>query len=181
MGFSIYQDMQEVNENPNKWVNHGRYALENNCKHHEKGETENNIAYSGYCEKCGVYEDTATPIMNYLYPLELDNFEKDKILKVVQETNCTILENTETNEWFLALCGGGMDLSQDIALAYVILEKWIPTDLLTSVEKQPCLSIGKKKYKILAREVIRQLRHSELRLKQKHKEWKETLKGFNLL
>jgi hypothetical protein len=179
MGFAIYQDMTEVYNNPDKWINHGRYALEENCKHHEKGQIENNISYSGYCEKCEVSEDSAIPMMNYLYPLELDNFEKDKVLKIVNGTNCTILENTETKEYFLALCGGGMNLSQDIAYAYFIAERWIPTDLLNEVAIQPCLSLGKKKYKILAREIIRQLRHNELRLKQKRKEWKETYKKFN--
>ncbi len=168
MGYSIYQDMQEVNENPDKWVNHGREALRESCKHKQL-EEEN------YCDKCDISEDSAIPMMNYLYPLELKDFEDSKLLKVVKETNCTILENTETGEWFLCLCGGGMDLSQDIALSYQILETWIPQDLLREVCKQPLLSLGSKNYKKLARGIMKQLKMEANRNKEKAKDWKESL------
>jgi hypothetical protein len=142
MAYSIYQDMEEVFENPDKWVNHGRYAI---------------------------------PMMNYLYPLELTDFEESKILEVVKKTNCSVLENKDSGEWFLVLCGGGMDLSQDIALAYQILETWIPQEFLREVNKQPCLSLGGKNYKKLARGIIKQLKIESDRNKQRRKEWKESL------
>ncbi len=144
MGYSISQDMEKVNSGEG-WDNHGQSILRDSCNHKE-GVQEND-----YCEKCDISEDSAVPMMNYIYPLELKDFDDDKILKVVQETNCTALENTETGEWFLALCGGGMDLSQDIAFAYQILETWIPQDLLREVSKQPLLSLGSQNYKRLAR------------------------------
>jgi len=88
------------------------------------------------------------------------------------------MENTETGEYFLTLCGGGMDLSQDIGYAYIILEKWIPRDLLTSISKQPLLSLGSKKYKRLAKEVISQLKHTRVNFLDTEKRWKESLKNF---
>jgi len=172
MGYSIYKDMQEVNENPDTWVNHGRQALENSCKHEE------GVLNEGWCDKCDISEDSAMPMINYLYPLELKDFDEDKILKVVKETNCTILENTDTGEWFLVLCGGGMDLSQDIALSYQILETWIPQDLLREVHQQPLLSLGSKNYKSLARGIIKQLKMEAERNKEKAKEWNESLKNL---
>jgi hypothetical protein len=180
MAYSIWQDMEEVNQNPDKWINHGRSVLENSCKHRTQDESkeETNIRYSGYCSECEVYEDSAYPMMNYFYPLELKNFDDSKILQIVKETNCTVLENEETGEWFLSLCGGGMDLSQDIALAYVILERWIPQDLLNNVAKQPCLSLGEKNYKKLAKEVIKQLKVNSDNFKRKRQEWKESLKSL---
>jgi len=180
MVYSIYQDMEEVWKNPNKWVNHGRLVLENSCKHRTQDESKENTntEYSGYCDECNIFEDSANPVMNYLYPLELNDFEENKILKVVKETNCTVLENQDSGEWFLALCGGGMNLSQDIAYSYIILETWIPQDLLKEVAKQPLLSLGKKNYKKLAREVLRQLKINSDNFKQKRKEWKEVLKNF---
>jgi hypothetical protein len=180
MGYAINQDMTEIYNNPDKWINHGRNVLENSCKHHDQNKEETNIRYSGYCDKCDVSEDAGISMMNYLYPLELTDFEEKKILKVMKETNCTILENSETGEYFLALCGGGMNLSQDIAFSYVILEKWIPQDLLNSVATQPLLSLGSKKYKILAREIISQLKTNANRMKEKRKIWKEELKQLNL-
>jgi len=184
MGYAIHQNMEEVWQNPDKWINHGRNILEDNCKHktQDKGSKENretNVRYSGYCDECDVSEDSARPMMNYLYPLELTDFDEDKILKVVRETNCTVLENNESGEWFLALCGGGMDLSQDIGYSYMILETWLPDDLLQSVNKQPLLSLGSKKYKELAKQIIKQLKMRSGQYKQRAKEWKERLKSLN--
>lgn len=180
MTYAIHQDMTEIYNDPDKWVNHGRQVLEQSCKHYDKDKDNTNIEYQGYCDKCGFSEDSAIPMMNYLYPLELTDFDDDKILKVVNETNCTVLENTDSGEWFLALCGGGMDLSQDIAYSYIILETWLPDDLLQEVNKQPCLSIGSKKYKKLARQIIKQLKIRSSQYKYKSKEWKESLKRLRI-
>ena len=187
MSYAIFQDMTEIYNNPEKWINHGRNALIENCKHFSQGteeENENredtNMQYSEHCEECDISEDSGIPIMNYLYPLEFKDFDEDKILKVVEETNCTILENEESGKWFLALCGGGMDLSQDIALSYIILETWIPKDLLSSVCKQPFLSVSKENYEILARQIIKQLKMESIRFKEDAKKWKQTFKEFNL-
>jgi len=158
MAYSIFQDMTEIDNNPDKWINHGRNVLEESCIHMMYKEDEickedddlyngeNKVSCQGYCEECDILENSAIPIMNYIYPLELNSFDEDKILKVVKETNCTILQNSETNEYFLALCGGGMDLSQDIAYAYLILETQIPFDLLTQVISQKEFSIGKEQW-----------------------------------
>ncbi len=178
MAYAISQDMQEIYNNPDKWINHGRDILSASCKHHDENKNNTNTEYSNYCEKCDISEDGAIPMMNFLYPLELKGFRDEEILKVVKETNCTILENTDTGEWFLVLCGGGMDLSQDIALSYQILETWIPQDLLREVCKQPLLSLGNKNYKSLARGIIKQLRMEADRNIEKCKEWKESLNNL---
>jgi len=164
MGYAIFIDWGEEQRKDNyfdKWINHGRNVLEQSCSHHEEGEEETNIRYKGYCDECGVSEDSQQPMMNYLYPLECDKFSEDKILKVVNETNCTVIENAETGEYFLTLCGGGMDLSQDIALAYLILEKWIPFDLMRSVISQKDFSISKENYKILKKAILEQARDNK--------------------
>jgi hypothetical protein len=86
--------------------------------------------------------------------------------------------NTEENAYYLALCGGGMDLSQDIALAYFYAQRWIPYSLLMEVCKQPELSVGGSKWLMLAREVRRQLRHYELTAKELRKEWLNSIKSY---
>ena len=184
MGFAISIDWSEEWKNHlEKWTNHGRDALENGCKHktqdedEDKDNRETNVRYSGWCEECGISEDSAIPMMNFIYPLELDNFDEEDILRVVRETNCTVMENEDTGEWFLTLCGGGMDLSQDIAYAYMILETWIPTDLLRRVCKQPGLSIGMKKWKELAERMVEQLEMEAVRFEADAKRWKEEIKG----
>jgi hypothetical protein len=52
MSYSIYQDMEEVNQNCDKWTNHGRQVLESSCEHKDGVENE------GYCSGCDISEDT---------------------------------------------------------------------------------------------------------------------------
>jgi len=155
-----------------KWTNRGRYALEQNCKH-RKGKSQ--IEYSGYCDKCDVHEDSAEPMMNYMYPLEFGP-DEDKILEIVQKTNCTVMENEETGEFFLALCGGGMDLSQDIALAYIIAEKWIPTEMLGVISSQENLSQSGKEFRRIAEIIAEQSEMESARLKETAEKWRKLLK-----
>jgi len=173
MGFAIRIDWSEEWKNPEKWTNHGRDALVQGCKHHTKDKDSTDMEYAGYCDECGTSEDSAEPMMNYIYPLECTDFDEEKILKVVTETNCTVMENEETGEWFLTLCGGGMDLSQDIAYAYLIMEQWIPIEFLGQICDQPELSIGGRHYKELATAVIEQTETRGEQLKDKSKRWKE--------
>ena len=138
MSFSQWIDWsEEFKNNPERWTNHGRDILRASCK------CKNGVEENDYCEKCDISEDSCNPMMNYLYPLECSGFDEDKILKVVKNTNCSVMENEDSGEWFLVLCGGGMDLSQDIALSYVILENWIPESLITQTCKQRDFSIRK--------------------------------------
>jgi hypothetical protein len=174
MSFAINIDWQEEYKNNfDKWVNHGRDALISHCKHLSEDKQSNNLEYSNYCEECGISEDSAIPMMNYIYPLQLDNFSEEDILKVIDQTNCTVMENTETQEWFLSLCGGGMDLSQDIALAYFLLEKWIPFELCINVCTQKDLSIHGKNWQIMRNAVIESLKNNIGHATQKIKEFED--------
>ena len=139
--YSFDVNWQEEYEN---YDNVGRNALFNSCKH--KNSSDN-----GHCDegKCDFSEDSAEPMMNYAYPLRHEPSEQE-ILKVVKNTNCTVMRNNETEEYCLVLCGGGMDLSQDIALAYIYAQGWIPHSLIQEVSTQYGLSVsgrGDKKCK----------------------------------
>lgn len=104
------------------------------------------------CERA----DDHYPMMLYAYPL---GFEPDdeKIIEVCTRTNCTVVENDLTGDFFLALSGGGMDLSQDIALAYLIIQGWIPTALAYNVSTQPCLSVSEEDYLAIMKAIKTQL------------------------
>lgn len=141
----------EFRENPDRWINHGRNIAEESCRHKtqdndsNKANRETNMRYSGYCEQCGFSEDDCEPMMNYGYPLCCLP-DEDSILKIVKETCLTVMENSDKGEYFLVLCGGGMNLSQSIAHAYLLAEHRIPDELAFKVCTQPCLSVGKKAY-----------------------------------
>lgn len=137
----------EYEQHPDRWMNHGAEAIYNketerlsNCPH---GNKENE-----YCDECECYPDDERnnnePMMNYAYPLHHEP-DEEQILKVVQETSCTVMENQDTEEFFLALCGGGMDLSQSIAHAYLICG-YIPDALASNVSTQYGLNISGENY-----------------------------------
>jgi hypothetical protein len=169
MSYAIYHDWSKYDENLR---NHGRSVLVASCKHKD-GAHEND-----YCDKgrCSISEDSAMPMMNYLYPLELSDFDDKEILAVVKHTNCTVIENEDTGEWFLTLCGGGMNLSQDIALAYHFLETWIPYELAINVSTQAGLSIGGKQWEVLRKAMKESLDLYAARARERASRWEKKKK-----
>jgi hypothetical protein len=146
--FSISVDWQDYYNKG--WENKGRDLIIENCKHKDKSQDDTNMRYSGACEKCGFCEDSCEPMMNYAYPLETTP-DDEEIIEVCKRTNCTVMYKDDEDAYYLALCGGGMNLSQDIALAYNILEKWIPLDLALKVSTQDGLSQGGKDFRQVMR------------------------------
>lgn len=92
--------------------------------------------------------DREFPMMLYAYPIYTSLFEYDyeefkkRVIKLCLTTNCTVVKKIDTDEYFLALTGGGMDLSQDIALAYLIIDEVIPSALAYNVCTQYGLSVS---------------------------------------
>jgi hypothetical protein len=80
--------------------------------------------------------------------------------------------DTDTGNYFLALSGGGMDLTQDIALTYYIIEKWIPYELCEAVcETQ--LSVNAADWIILKLAMVESLKLYAERAQDKLKRWKD--------
>ena len=172
--------MEELKENFDYWTNHGRNALEDSCKHTDQDNgNETNMRYSGYCSDSDISESSAQPMMNYGYPLRTLP-DDENILKIVRETNLTVMENPKTEEVYLVLCGGGMDLSQDIALGYLLAGARIPDELCFEVCTQPCLSVSKKNYLKIMREVRKELKNIQSRAQWRLKEINQTVRGFKL-
>jgi len=169
MSFSINVDWSNYMDDG--WENEGRRVLEGSCTHHDKDKNNTNVEYCDYCEKCEINEDDCQPMMNYAYPLETTPSDED-ILKVVKNTCLTVME--KDGEYFLVLCGGGMDLSQQIALSYVLIENWIPEELISQVSKQKGLSVGGEDWKLLRSKIIEQLKTHADRHNERLKVWKET-------
>ena len=163
MGYGIYCDWLKEWENVDKWENNSYRVLCNALKD-KKGKDFKAIA-----KELEILEDDGTlpeyweetisentnPIYNFIYPLNITPKDED-ILKVSLKTNCCVLLNTDTNEYFLSLTGCGMDLSQDIALSYLWLEKWIPFELMRNVCTQKALSISKEEFKELKKAILEQ-------------------------
>ena len=88
-----------------------------------------------------VVDGMTMPMMLYAYPLS-GRPRDEGIVEICTETSCTVVMRNDTYEYYLALTGGGMDLSQDIALAYIIAEGRIPPALASEVSTQSGLSQG---------------------------------------
>lgn len=82
-------------------------------------------------EKTGYYDFddmqiSNVPMMNYLYPLyHMDSFDADDAKKINHLPLC-IVYFTESEEYGLALTGGGMDLSWQICEAHIRLGYYPP-------------------------------------------------------
>ena len=169
MSYSINVDWGDQYE---RWENCGRSLINAKC------ECDEGVNYSGYCEKCEISEDDNEPMMNYAYPLETTPNDED-IIEVCEKTCCTVMYNIEEDCHYIALCGGGMDLSQDIALAYNILEKWIPLELALQVSTQDGLSKYGKNFRRVMRackdSIKMDISNGKNRLKQINQSIKESL------
>lgn len=173
----------EFKGHPDRWINHGRQIAEESCRHktqdNDRKNRETNMRYSGYCEACGFCEDDCEPMMNYGYPLCYLP-DEDKMLKIVKETCLTVMENSDTGEVFLVLCGGGMNLSQSIAHAYLLTGQRIPDELVFEVCTQPCLSVGRKEYFQVMRACKKELKYIRRRALQRIQQINDAVKGARI-
>ena len=110
-----------------------------------KKEVEEDYPHMDVEEFAREKADGHFPMMLYAYPLAIEPSD-DAIREVCRETCCTVVEDEESGDYYLALSGGGMDLSQNVALAYMIAEKWIPTALASEVSTQYGLNFSGETY-----------------------------------
>lgn len=82
-------------------------------------------------EPCGEYiGDAEGPMMNYAYPLDGDRVSEDSAVRLADLP----LALVETDGgWFLALTGGGMDLSWEICAGYVRLGSYPPAHFASNL------------------------------------------------
>lgn len=134
--------------------------------------------YQG-CQCCEDDSGYLAPMMNFLYPLDYEGFitnDKEKgeaiRIKIASETNCVLVENNKTGEWFLSLTGGGMDLSPSIAYAYYLAQKWLPLDLLQELKAGWCKdSLSSEHFEELKKVILEQLPTEKSRFEEKIQEW----------
>lgn len=160
---SIYVDWMNEFSKEN-WEIVGRRALEK-----AKGEwSEDNPG--------GVDEDEGYPIYNYAYPLFRDEIEDDIVLKVCEETNCTVVYNHQEGRYYLALTGCGMDMSQSIAMAYLIVDECIEWDMLEDIYIGSPFSVDRDQYRRILEALDRQLSIAMGNFGMRHQEVRKALK-----
>lgn len=143
----------------------------------EEAEKDGHEVEDGRVKYLDEVADYQYPVMLYAYPLDSEP-EREKIIEVCRRTNCTVVMKKGIEEYFLALTGGGMDLSQDIALAYIIAQGWIPTALAYTVSTQPELSVSGKDWLIVAERCKKELEMAINSNKHKIAEWEASIGKF---
>lgn len=155
------------------WENIGRNAIVDKCTHkHPKGNGESNMSYAGYCDECESYEDSGVPMMNFAYPLDVKPSD-EAILSVLDKTNLTVMYSDKEDKHYLALTGGGMDLTQDIALAYYYCQKWIPMDVIHSLCTQKELTVSGLQWDVLVTAVIESIKLEQRHLADRLVDWEK--------
>ena len=118
-----------------KWVMTGRDAMlsvlkdENSIQYKQlvKESGESNIKEL-ICRKADEY----LPICCYAYPL--DKYPgREKVIRICEETNCTVVKAKSTAQYFLVIRDGGVHLSHDVAMAYIIAQGYIPAAVAMKV------------------------------------------------
>jgi hypothetical protein len=82
----------------------------------------------------------------------------------------------QDDTYYLALTGGGIDLSQSIALAYILCDGCIAWDMLEDIYISGAFSVSEEEYQIILKELERQLEISIGNHKAKLKKVREQLK-----
>lgn len=168
-----------------------------NTEHHNRfgcgWETEYEATEDTNGDKCEPYqgcpccEDDSgnlAPMMNFIYPLDYQGFMEGeegeaKRVKIASETNCVCVYKEDTDEWFLTLTGGGMDLSPSIAYAYVIAQKWLPVYLLQQLSPGWCKdSLSEEHFKELRSICIEQTMNEKSKFQEQIKKWKIPIKAI---
>lgn len=117
-------------------------------------------------------------MMNFAYPL-FSEPDEEKITKVCEETACTVVYNLQDDNYYLVLTGGGMDMSQSIALAYIIADGCIEWDMLENVYISGAFSVSEEDYRIILKEMERQLAISINNQTRKLEEVQNKIKQFS--
>lgn len=120
-----------------------------------------------------INEDMFFPMMNYGHIIDAppEHICDEGLIKVGLRTNCTVMHDTEEDQMYVCLTGGGMDLSQCIAMAYILLSEPIPIDFLSAVCSQRDISQYGGNFDKLKEEMLRAIGYEQKNLQQLMDEW----------
>ena len=128
----------------------------------------------------GISEDSYYPMMLYAYPL-YDCPTDGEIFQIHKKTCLTAVKNIESEEYYLALCGGGMNYSQDIGMAYIIAEDHILYALACEISRQPDLTQHGQDFRQVMKYCRKVIENNAVSAKRQIKEIKESMKRSRLM
>lgn len=125
----LYVDAIEVSPRYYDWSEGypDRWDYIEACKCEECGKVvivqgEDRHRYVDDTTDCDGYVITEGPMMNYFYPLpHFEHLEPTEAARLIVDLPLCLIRLEESDEYGLALTGGGMDLSWEICEAYMLL------------------------------------------------------------
>ena len=84
-------------------------------------------------------QDRHFPMMNYVHVLQHGASEDDIIDIAKNAPNIVVIEDAHENQ-LLGLSGGGMDFSEEIAYAYMVIDREVPKCFRIDEKKSYCLN-----------------------------------------
>ena len=119
----------------NSWINLTWGAIGNDKKALEKAyqDADCDPNETPIWEFCGQYE----PVMDYVHVLQYEPQTQD-ILKVAENAPEIIVLKDPCNNYYLGLSGAGMNLSEELAYAYMVLDRHVPACF--EIDQNLCLS-----------------------------------------
>jgi hypothetical protein len=139
---------------------------------------------SGYDLSEGDAEQKLTEISEQYAPSQLvaypviGDLSDDKIAEICLNTECTVVKDTEKDQYYLSHTGGGMDLSQELAMGYMIARGRIPPEVAHSVSTQYGLNLKGEKWMAVAKQCKTELEIAAKRYQMKIEEWEEGIAEY---
>ena len=121
----------------------------------------------------GISVDDYYPMMNYAYPLDNGCPSESTIKEIHKKASLTVVCKLSTDTYYLSLTGGGMNLSQDIAMAYIIAENRVPTGLAREVNVETPLTQHGDNYRKVLNKCKQSLENIEYQINKIDKALKE--------
>ena len=141
---------------------HAKYGHGWETEYEATKDLENNECdpYMG-CPCCEDDSGYINPIYNYIYPINWV-YDQEIQIKILKETNCSLVKNNYTNDWFICLTGCGMDLTPEIAYTYCICDKDIPHWILKALSVSYCReSLNSGQFQKLATYILQQVERDQ--------------------
>ena len=148
------------NENDEAWQNLTQNLIYNNddilkCLYEDRGyadefyselEEEEKAEYIRETDAFYQIEESFNPSFDYIHVLQYEA-TSEQVLKIFQNAPGVIIIEDDSDNFYIGLSSGGTDLSEELAYAYMIIDRCIPPGF--RIDKDSNFSLKKEAHKEL--------------------------------
>ena len=102
-----------------------------NIDSHKNGNTED-VNCPCLCDNGRVI-----PVSTTLYMVDEDYYcNREMRIAVASQTSCVLLQDEDLGKWGIGLRRSNKDMTYDITYAYMLVQKWLPVDILLTLRSK---------------------------------------------